>query len=367
MIKELKRLTMQAIAGANVASIIVLLLVGYSDHLNPEHFPLLSNIGLAFPFFLFINLCFLAFWLIFKVRYAIIPFVGFLVCYVPVRKYTPFNLGENAPAGSIKILSYNTWAYAEHKEGDSLNPVNPVIDYVRRSGADIVCLQEAAPNAAEQQQIDSLLRPIYAYIDTTHHSDVGECLMVCSKFPILSKERIPYPSKGNLSAAYRLKIGRKEVLLINNHLETTGLTLEERRKFKNMMKGKLETDTAEQTSKLLVVKLGEATRKRAPQAEAVARYIKQHKKESIILCGDFNDGPISYAHRTIAQGLTDCYVATGNGPGISYHHAGFFVRIDNIMCSDDWVPYGCKVDDKIGVSDHYPILCSLKRSPKHQK
>jgi endonuclease/exonuclease/phosphatase family metal-dependent hydrolase len=212
-----------------------------------------------------------------------------------------------------------------------------------------------------------MLKPMYAYQDTTMHVNGGNCLMLLSKYPILSKERIPYESKGNMSVAYRLKVKDREVLLINNHLETTGLSLEDRRQFKNLVIGKLQVDTAEETSKLLVVKLAEATKKRAPEAEAVAKYIQQHKEQSIILCGDFNDGPISYAHRTIAKDLTDCYIASGNGPGISYHRGGFFVRIDNIMCSDDWEPYECKVDDKIAVSDHYPIICKLKMRPKKQK
>lgn len=134
-----------------------------------------------------------------------------------------------------------------------------------------------------------------------------------------------------MSVAYRLKVKDREVLLINNHLETTGLSLEDRRQFKNLVIGKLQVDTAEETSKLLVVKLAEATKKRAPEAEAVAKYIQQHKEQSIILCGDFNDGPISYAHRTIAKDLTDCYIASGNGPGISYHHGGFLFAL-TISC-----------------------------------
>lgn len=69
------------------------------------------------------------------------------------------------------------------------------------------------------------------------------------------------------------------MLLVNNHLETTGLSLEERRKFKNLVKGKLETDTAEQTSKLLIVKLAEATKKRAPEADAVANYLSRYKRK----------------------------------------------------------------------------------------
>ena len=117
-------------------------------------------------------------------------------------------------------------------------------------------------------------------------------------------------------------------------------------------------------SRRLIDKLGEASRIRAPQARAVARYIRKHAYQSIICVGDFNDGPLSYAHRIVSDGLTDCYIASGNGPGISYHHSGFYVRIDNILCSDDWTPYGCKVDRQIKQSDHYPIYCWLKKRSK---
>ena len=362
MFKQLRQFTVQMIVGANVATIVIMLLVGFSDYLDPKDFPTLSNVGLLFPVFLFANFAFLVFWLIFKVRFALIPFVGFLLGYVPVREYFPINLNSDVSDGAMKVLSYNIWAFAEGKLDK--DGVSPIVKYIKEQDADIVCLQEVGYGGPIAEQIDSILNPIYAYRDTTHHSNGGDVVGVFSKYPILSKEKIPYKSAGNLSVAYQLKIGKEKVLLINNHLETTGLTLEERDKFKRLIKGKLETDTAEQTSKLLIVKLGEATKKRALQADAVAKYIRQHKGMSTILCGDFNDGPISYAHRTIAKGLRDCYVESGNGPGISYHHAGFFVRIDHVMCSDDWAPYDCKIDQKISVSDHYPIICYLKKRSK---
>lgn len=362
MFKELRQFTVRMIVGANIATLVILFLVGYSDYLRPELFPSLSNVGLLFPVFLFCNIAFLVFWLLLKPRYALIPFLGFLVCYAPIRTYAPLNFSSEAPHGTIKILSFNTWAFAQGENDE--DGINPIVKYIKQQNADIVCLQEVCSSQDVANQIDSILFPVYAYRDTTFHPSGGNAVGILSKYPILSKERIPYPSAGNLSAAYLLEIGKEKVLLINNHLETTGLTLEERAHFKELIKGKLETDTAEQTSKTLVAKLGEATRKRAVQAETVAKYVEDHKGTSTILCGDFNDGPISYAHRMIAKGLTDCYVASGNGPGISYHHAGFFVRIDNIMCSDDWKPYECKIDDKIKASDHYPIICYLKKRPK---
>ena len=135
----------------------------------------------------------------------------------------------------------------------------------------------------------------------------------------------------------------------------------EKKEFKNMVKGEMGKDTMQNVSRMLAGKLAEATRKRAPQAEAVADYLKRHRGESIILCGDFNDNPISYARRTIARRLTDCFVESGFGPGISYHENRMYFRIDNIMCSKDWKPYNCKVDRKIALSDHYPMYCWLKK------
>ena len=98
---------------------------------------------------------------------------------------------------------------------------------------------------------------------------------------------------------------------------------------------------------------------RAPQVDAVAKYI-DNTPYPVVLCGDFNDNPLSYSRKTLAEKLTDCYVSSGFGPGISYNRHGMFVRIDNIMCSDKWKAYGCKVDKSIHYSDHYPIYCWLK-------
>lgn len=352
------------IAGANVATIVIMLLVGFADHLNPVSFSTLSNIGLLLPVFILINFGFLIFWVIFKLKYVVIPFLGFIICFAPIRKYCPLNVQEDTPDNAIKVLSYNTWNFGGADV--PTDEVNPIVAYISEQDADIVCLQEAvAPSSAVVTQIDTILRKQYPYRDLTIHSNGGDGLALYSKFPIINKECIPYESKGNLSVAYRLRIHGEQVLVVNNHLETTGLSLEDRANFKSLIKGELEKAPAEQTSKLLITKLGESTKKRAPQADAVSDYLAKRKGGSIIVCGDFNDGPNSYARRVIAKRMTDCYVAAGRGPGFSYHKGGFFVRIDHILCSEDWKPYECNVDNQIATSDHYPIVCTLKKAPKH--
>ena len=63
MIKQLKTLTVSMVGGANVATVVVMLMVGFADRLNPADYPTLSCLGLAFPVFLVINLLFIFFWL----------------------------------------------------------------------------------------------------------------------------------------------------------------------------------------------------------------------------------------------------------------------------------------------------------------
>lgn len=104
--KGLKRFTANMIMGANVASIILMLLVGYSDRLNPQEHPMLSCLGLTFLAFLLINVCFLVFWAVFSLKRVIVPLSGFLLCYGPVRTYFPLNLGT-AEEANLKVISYN--------------------------------------------------------------------------------------------------------------------------------------------------------------------------------------------------------------------------------------------------------------------
>lgn len=78
-----------------------------------------------------------------------------------------------------------------------------------------------------------------------------------------------------------------------------------------------------------------------------------------MVCGDFNDTPISYAHRTIQGPLKDAYAASGRGVGVTYNENFFWFRIDNILHSANMKPINCTVD-KVRYSDHYPLWCYLQ-------
>ena len=359
MIQQLKNFTINMVAGANIATVAVMLLTGYSDYISPVDYPMLACAGMTFPLFLLLNLGFLFFWLMFKWRMIWIPIVGYALAYVPIYIYMPVNIPKDVPEGAIKLLSYNVCTYGGNYKYEK--GFEAVYDYLSQEKADIVCLQEDVD--IKRRHVMDRYQNLFPYNDTTlfrKDSKSTNGVGIHTRFPILRKERIPYESQANGSVAYFLLMNDDTVIVINNHLESTHLTRKDRSRYKDMIKGEMGRDTVRTESKLLVSKLGNAAAIRAPQADALHRYIDQHRQYPIIVCGDFNDNPISYSRRVIAQGLTDCFVEAGFGLGLSYNQKGFFFRIDHILCSSHFEPVNCKVDSKIDFSDHNPVVCWLK-------
>lgn len=350
---------MNMLAAASVVTVLVMMAVGYSYKLNPAEHPVFANIGLAFPVFLIINIAFLILFLLTWKRLAVIPVVGFVVCYIPVRFYTPLNIPHSEPDDAVKVMSYNVFMFHQKEDG----ALRKIADYINGSGASIVCMQEALFD----DEVRDAFKGEYEYIDTVKNDVNHEVQIILSKYPILSKTRINADMPGCLCAAYEVLIDGDRTTVINCHFEVSGLSLEERSEIRHIVKGEWKDRSVRQESQRMIVRLGDAAKRRKPQVEGVVSYIKSRKGEPVLLMGDFNDNPLSYSHNLLAKMLTDCYVASGNGPGISYHYNNIYVRIDNVMCSGHWRPYNFTVDREIAVSDHYPIWGYVKKSQLYDK
>jgi endonuclease/exonuclease/phosphatase family metal-dependent hydrolase len=357
MIRFIKRLLLNTLAGANIVSVLLMLLSGYSDRLSPVGHEELACAGMAFPIIIAVNLLFVPLWVIFSWRRLIIPVVGLVLAYVPIRIYIPLHADSTIPDDALRVISWNVAGYGGNWKYE--HAFDSVWTYIERQHADIVCLQEDMGARVNVKNY----KLYFPYNDTTHiaHSpSLTNVLGLHTRFPILKKERINYDSHTNGSVAHYLLIDGDTVIVINNHLELTHLSVSDRARYNDMIEGEMEKEDAQAETIHLIRTLGSSMAKRAPQADAVHAYIEAHSHYPIILCGDFNDTPISYARHTIAQRLTDCYVETGRGVGISFNRKGFKFRIDHLMCSSHFKPFGCKIDSKNDVSDHYPLLCGLK-------
>ena len=335
-----------------------LLLTGYAGVLSPVRFGVIALAGYAFPFFLLLTLGAIVVATLTCKRHLVVPVVSLLLAYHPVTLYVPWHAQQEEPEGALSVLSYNTHSWGSGNDIDVSEEENKdgiaVVRYLADSDADIICLLESPLSCSATANIDSLLKPKYPHyqcISDTSHAQ----LTVFSRFPIKKVEQIEHSASGNGSTAYWLDVKGKTVIVVNNHLQSTGLSIEQREEFSNMVHGK--DKPTKQASKNIVKQLLAASRQRAPQAEAVASFVRCHRAGGtpIIVCGDFNDIPQSYTHHTIAASLTDCYQATATGMGYSFSRYGMRVRIDNMLCTDNVTPYNFYVDDTIRASDHYPI------------
>ena len=138
--EHIGKFVLYLILAVNALFVGMLILSAYSPYLQPKIHPIASCLGLAFPIFLAVNICFTLFWVIISYRYALLPVIGFLVCIPQIRTYIPINSTvETIPDGSIKFLSYNVMGFnnLEKKEGK-----NPILSYLADSEVDIICLQE---------------------------------------------------------------------------------------------------------------------------------------------------------------------------------------------------------------------------------
>lgn len=358
------------LANGLLLAVLGLLLTGYAGILNPREWSWLSLAGYAFPIFLALTLGGLILCVFVKKRLVFIPFIGLLLGYYPVTLYCPVNIQKKAPEGAITLVSFNTfsWSRGESNEGENVRP-NPMVKYLQDCNADIICLQEAPLRADIKEDIDQLLTKRLAYTDTIlgrSHSSV----LLLSRYPIVKKQLIPYETAGNISGAFWIDVKGREVIVVVNHLQTMGFSMNERKAFGDMVHGKQEnTEEMKSTSRTIVGKILDASRIRSSQADSLALFIRTHCDKPIIVCGDFNDIPQSYTYRTISNPgkgvngkdieMIDCYRATAFGPGFTYGHFGMRVRIDNILCTSHFTPYECNVDKSMGLSDHYPISCKL--------
>ena len=361
----LKTILLNLLSGANIVAIALMLASGYSDRLSPASFPLAGLAGMLFPFTAAANLLFIPVWVLLSWRRLLIPVVGFLLTFPPIRIYMPLNMHEDPPEGAIRIVSYNVCGYGGNFKYDQ--GFDTVFNYLKALQPDIVCLQEDDTKKKKESETRQRLAEYFAYNDTTNlsnSSSIRNCLGIHTRFPILRKEIIGYDSPTNGSVAYFLQVGTDTIIVINNHLEQSHLSTDDRNRYTEIIEGDIQRDTIQAETVSLMNKLTEGMKIRASHVEVIHQYIEDHKQYPIISCGDFNDTPISYTRHIMSKGLTDCFVETGRGLGISFNRRGFNFRIDHMMCSSHFQPYACEIDNKMDASDHYPLLCWLKMSDK---
>ncbi len=354
------------IFATNLVAILLLFTSFLSWSVSPLKTNLFSYIGLGFGFILLVNVAYLVFWIFFsKWKLALISLTALLICHKPVTTFFPMHLFPvKEPYGTIEVLTYNVQGFPEERNKNSEE--HPILDYIAATDADIVCLQEylvskTGQSIFSQRDVNRILNQ-YPYRSVTGLESSGKYhifgLACFSKYPIEKTDEIVFESSYNGAAVYTINIDGKRYTVANVHLESNSIMAEDKKLYSDFLQN-IDSVKLEQVTSNIRRRLGSAYRMRARQVEKVKSYIATQQTDGTIICGDFNDTPISYAYSRMKRGLKDAYVSTAFGPGITYHEDFFLFRIDYILHSEELKAFHTKVD-RVPFSDHYPLKTHLK-------
>ncbi len=351
------------VANIIVAGIFILSLSG--SVISPEKSVIIAFTTLLFPILILLNLGFIIFWAISKQWYFLLSLFLLLLAIPKIQNTFPLNFGrlDKTPNGQeFTILSYNTRmtdAVKKHTDKDS----NSIISYVLKTDADVVCLQEFAvghkPERLLQEDVIKILKN-YPYNYIVYKKVQGWCKYgnaFFSKYPIINSDTIDYFSKYNISIYADILIGNDTVRVINNHLESNGLTENDKAK-PIQLTDNFTTDQLTETTRHLARKLNVAYKVRAKQAEVIADFAASSPYKTLIL-GDLNDVPVSYVYTKIkGKEFSDAFTDTGLGFGWTFNESIYRFRIDYLLYDSNFHVSDFRVG-KYRASDHYPLHARL--------
>lgn len=362
----LRNIIKWSIFATNVVVIVLLLLSPLAWKISPLRTTVFSYIGLGFGAILFANVAYLLLWLYFKKwKLAAISLVVMLISYKPITTYCPLHiLPRRTTDKSIKIVSQNINAFQNQNKKSAKE--RPTLDYLVEEDADIILLQEYQVGkqgkvALTQTDINAILEnyPYRKIVPLAFSNKTATYGLACfSKYPIKDTQQIKFDNSTNGAAIFTIEINDKLYSVANVHLESNKITAEDKALYADFVKNNGTADF-EQVSENIRTRMGSGFRKRVKQVAKIKAELAKQETAGTIICGDFNDTPISYTYAQMKKGMKDAYPQSGFGPGITYNKDFFWFRIDHIMYSPNLKLEKAKIDWKRH-SDHFPIKAWIR-------
>jgi len=312
----------------NVLLVLITLLAYISPFVDPAHIWVLPFLGLIFPILLVLNLLFVFYWLISKWKNAWLS----ILCLILGANYIGHTISFSAPKKvenpDFSIASYNmNYAYGTYQTGTyryDIEKSSSFSSFIKKElKADILCAQEA------NKRINDLINDHFSYQFVPPETGTS----IYSQYPLVNAGQFNFGTRTNSCVWADIVIKKDTVRIYSAHLQSNKISSETEKVLSE----------AEKTQKLnfsnIRAILGKYRRYAGIRSKQ-ANMINDHMDNSpypVILCGDFNDPPVSYTHRVLTQKRQDAFTVAGYGLGRTYAGKIPMLRIDNIILSNDFI------------------------------
>ncbi len=354
---------------ATSLSLIGLLLSYLAPFIHPSTIPALPFFGLTYPIFLTLTVIWLFFWSIFRSKWAIFCLIVLLIggkLHFRNFSFSP-TAAQESDSNGLKILSYNVRLF------DLFNPSfdaalasrDQIFSFIREQKPDVLCLQEFyrqdRPTDFEVMDSINAIMSTRDYHERSAHkrrTRENYGIAMFSKYPMIARGDVMFEAQGTQDFNYCIFADIVKDLdtfrIYNVHLQSIRLHADPH------IEGKeIQTYGSKKGALAAYRKLRSAFEKRAEQARRVVEHLKT-SPYPVIVCGDFNDTPMSYTYNQFQLALLDAFQSSGKGLGSTYVGRLPAGRIDYLFYSPLLRSSTFQIQNKTR-SDHRAISCIFQK------
>lgn len=350
----------------NILAAILLLCSYFAVYISPQKIIALALLPFAYTVLLVVNAAFALLWVFLGWKKSLISLVTILIgikyftLIFPVLGY----LDSESKSGEIKIMTYNVMVFGLYNWTGNENIKSEIILQIANEKPSIVCIQEAYWNKTNKNfvTIDSVKTLLGAEYDfraamATAVGGQNFGLVTVTKYPIVNSYSLKFKESFNGFIYTDLLINQDTVRVYNCHLQSIQLDQKDYTLIEELAEGDENAGI-----KTVLKKYLKSIAKRAEQAGIVRASIDSCSYP-VFVCGDFNDGPLSYSYFKIAKKLNDSYSSKGKYPGYTWDNYKIKQRIDFILFDDVFSCVSHKVIQR-ELSDHYAVVAEFNLKKK---
>ena len=362
------RISNKVLLVINGIVVAVFLLAAINPYFDPQSWPLLALVCLAFPFLLLLVIAFLIWWLFVKRKWALLSGIALLLAGGEVTNFFALNafssFTDTKPQGSVRVATWNVARFVEMIRNNNKGSQTRyrMLKQISQVDADILCFQEfsSSINPDWYNNIVAVGKGLkYPYHYFSHDLD-GDRLfngsVIFSRFPITDTGmiRFPRPTLPEALVFADIQVKNKKLRVYTTHLQSNQFKKEDISKIEELkgVKGNVWGN-----ARYILSKLAAAVRHRAIQADMVKDVISS-SPHPVVFCGDLNDVPNSYTYKTIKGDMQDAFLQKGFGVGRTFTSLSPTLRIDYIFADNS-----IKIEQYQRIttrySDHYMVVSDM--------
>ena len=358
----MRKILYKILLSANAVFAFSLLISYLAVSISPGNFAVPAFFGLAYPYLLLINIILVIIWAMLLRFEALISVFVIAIGFNHFSNYIKLIRPYRDKSDTFKVLSYNVHLFNYFENNKGAVSEKKIIAFLKAQKPHVICLQEffltGNPKTKEAAFAAALGGKYYSHMKVIGMGKTRSYgIVTFSRYPIIGKGEIIHPGSSSLTIYTDVLIRNDTFRIYNNHLQSFRLMRMEHPLIEELSAA-ANKETMDDVKKLSV-SLKKGFARRAVQAEILKGQVDRSPYPVMVL-GDFNDTPVSYAYRKIRKGLNDSFVNSGYGAGFTYKGNYPPNRIDYILYDDALINSYFEII-KVKYSDHYPIISYFRK------